>query len=265
MDCQHVLTLMNGYLDGELDLTTQLAIEQHLAGCPACHTISQQQRALRTALRAQARYHRASPELATGIQSALDEVDTGSGKKMRATPGWLSLAASVVLAALLGSGITYQLARTSTDELLSQEVIANHVRTQMVTGRLTDVSSSDSHTVKPWFSGKLNFSPPVLDLTAQGFPLVGGRLDYLAGRPVAALVYRHRQHVIQLYVWPTTDRSGSDLRSQTHQGFQLASWSDSAMHYWAISDLNVDALKSFSSVIQNQVAARGLPIREDFR
>lgn len=272
MDCQRVLSLMDGYLDRELDLTTQLAVEQHLADCPACHALSQRQQALSAALGAQTRYHRARPALAAGIQSALDKIDATSGTTVRPAPRWLSLAASVAFAALVGSGVTYWLAGSSQEELFAQEVIASHVRAQMVAGRITDVSSSDSHTVKPWFNGKLDFAPPVLDLTTQGFPLVGGRLDYLANRPVAALVYRHRQHLIHLFVWPAADQPNSAQRALTRQGYQVIYWSDAAMHYWAISDLNTDALKSFSVLIQEQTAtgrvtpaARRLPAPDDMR
>jgi len=263
---------MDGYLDRELDLTTQLAIENHLAACPACHAISQRQQAFSAALSAQAGYHRARPALAAGVQSALDKIDAASGTTARRAPPWLSLAASVALATLVGSGITYWLAGPSHEELLTQEVIASHVRAQMVAGRLTDVSSSDSHSVKPWFNGKLDFAPPVLDLTTQGFPLVGGRLDYLANRSVAALVYRHRQHLIHLFVWPAAARPDTARHTLTRQGYQVIYWSDAAMHYWAISDLNADALKSFSSLIQEQAAmgrvapaARGLPGPKDMR
>jgi anti-sigma factor RsiW len=263
---------MDGYLDGELDLTTQLAVEQHLADCPACHAISRREQALSTALAAQARYHRARPAVATGIQVALDKIDAASGPNLRLTPKWLSLAASVAFAALVGSSLTFWLAGPSPDDLLIQEVIASHVRAQMVAGRTTDVSSSDSHTVKPWFNGKLDFAPPVLDLTTQGFALVGGRLDYLANRPVAALVYRHRQHLIHLFVWPALDRPDSAQHFLTRQGYQVIYWSDAAMHYWAVSDLNADALKSFTRLIQEQAAAgslawatRGLPRPEDLR
>ncbi|MBS1246203.1 MAG: zinc-finger family protein [Proteobacteria bacterium] len=269
MDCQRVLSLMDGYHDHELDLTTQLAVEQHLANCPACHAISQRQQALSAALAAQARYHRAPPALAAGVQSALDKIDAASGTNLRQIPRWLSLAASVAFAALVGSGVTYWLTGSSQEELLTQEVIASHVRAQMVAGRLTDVSSSDSHTVKPWFNGKLDFAPPVLDLTTQGFALVGGRLEYLANRPVAALVYRHRQHLIHLYVWPATDRPNIAPHALTRQGYQVIYWSDATMHYWAISDLNADALTSFSQRIQEQTTAepttRRLPTPEDLR
>ncbi len=255
MDCQQVLPLIDGYLDRELDLTTQLAVERHLADCPACRATCQRQQALCVALGAQVHYHRARPGVAAGIQTALDKIDGTSAIGTRPVPKWLSLAASVAFAAFIGSGITYWLAGPSQDELLTQEVIASHVRAQMVAGRLTDVSSSDSHSVKPWFNGKLDFAPPVLDLTTQGFPLVGGRLDYLAKRPVAALVYRHQQHLIHLFIWPASGRQNRARHSLVRQGYQVFYWADAGMHYWAVSDLNGNALKSFSNFIQEQAAA----------
>ena len=179
---------------------------------------------------------------------------------LRQAPRWLSFAASVLIAAFIGSGTTLWLAGPSQDELLPREVIASHVRAQMVASRLTDVASSDAHTVKPWFNGKLDFAPPVLDLTTQGFPLVGGRLDYLTNRPVAALVYRHQQHLIHLFVWPAVDRSNAAPHSLARQGYQIVVWSDAAMHYWAISDLNAEALKSFSRLLREQATA--LPVAQ---
>ena len=167
MDCQRVLSLMDAYLDHELDLSAQLAVERHLADGPACHVIHQRQQALSTALGAQARYYRARSALTAGIQSALDKLDTASGTNRRRVPAWLGLAASLLVAVFIGSGATLWLAGPSQDERLTQEVIASHVRAQLVPGRLTDVASSDAHTVKPWFNGKLDFSPPVLDLTTD--------------------------------------------------------------------------------------------------
>lgn len=249
MDCKHMLSLLDAYLDRELDATTELAVEQHLAACQNCHAASARQQALSAALATHTRY-RASPTLTAGIRTALDKIDAGVQAKMPFTPRWAGLAASLALAALLGSGITYRLAGPSPDEFLTQEVIASHVRAQMVAGRLTDIASSDSHTVKPWFNGKLDFAPPVLDLTTEGFPLVGGRLDYLANRAVAALVYRHRQHLIHLFVWPAQDRPETISPALSRHGYQVIHWSDRAMRYWAISDLNADELKAFSKLIQ---------------
>jgi anti-sigma factor RsiW len=116
---------------------------------------------------------------------------------------------------------------------------------------LTDVSSSDQHTVKPWFNGRLDFSPPVKDLTDRGFPLVGGRLDYLSDRPVAALVYRRQQHFINLFIWPVTSDPDGEKRIMTRQGYHLIHWTGAGMTYWAVSDLNVGELQEFVRILQN--------------
>ena len=159
--------------------------------------------ALSGAIRAHAPCHTAPTATAARVRAAPNSGRGNPTTRFKPSPRWLSLAASVAFAAFLGAGVTYWVAQPSRDELLAREAVAGHVRSLMVAGRSTDVSSSDQHTVKPWFNGKLDFSPPVLDLTGEGFALVGGRLDYLANRPVAALVYRHRQHVINLFIWPT--------------------------------------------------------------
>jgi anti-sigma factor RsiW len=133
---------------------------------------------------------------------------------------------------------------------LTQELVANHVRSQMLASHRFDVASSDPHTVKPWFEGKLDFSPPVKDLVANGFPLIGGRLDYLHGRAVAALVYQRRKHSINLFIWPFTPGSEVATGTVTRQGYQLVQWTQSGMTFCAVSDLNARELEEFVRLIQ---------------
>lgn len=250
MDCKQTQNLMDSYLDGELELASHLEVERHVAACPACRAIYENRRALSGAIRTNAAYHTAPAAMAARVRAALNPPAGNTETIFRTSARWLSLAASVAFAAVLGSGVTYWLAQPSPDELLAQQVVAGHVRSLMVAGRATDVSSSDQHTVKPWFNGKLSFSPPVLDLTGEGFALVGGRLDYLDNRPVAALVYRHRQHVINLFIWPAERQSGGAVRAVMQQGYHVFHWSDATMNYWVVSDLNPVDLKTFSGLIQ---------------
>src|SRR5262249_46458652 len=144
----------------------------------------------------------------------------------------------------------------SADAFLTQELVANHVRSQMLPTHRFDVASSDPHTVKPWFAGKLDFSPPVKDLVDQGFPLVGGRLEYLHDRPVAALVYQRRQHSINLFIWPSTSVPETPMKVVSRQGYHLLHWTQSGMTHWAVSDLNAHELQEFAHLIEQQNSAQ---------
>jgi anti-sigma factor RsiW len=139
--------------------------------------------------------------------------------------------------------------RPLADDLLGRDIVASHVRSLMAS-HLTDVPSSDQHTVKPWFNGRLDFSPPVKDLTGEGFPLIGGRLDYLAGRSVAALVYQRRLHVINLMVWPAPGEPDHSQTAAPHQGYRVLHWTQGGMTYWAVSDLNENEMKEFVRLVQ---------------
>ena len=163
---------------------------------------------------------------------------------------WLAVAGSLAVAAIIITVLVFIQSGPARDDLLAQEIVSSHVRSLMA-NHLNDVASSDQHTVKPWFEGKLDFSPPVTDLTARGFPLVGGRLDYIGNRPVAALVYQRRQHFINLFVWPSADESESRSKMGIRQGYNLIHWNRAGMSYWAVSDLNINELQEFAQALQN--------------
>ena len=154
------------------------------------------------------------------------------------------------------SGLVHR--RSAVHEHVLQDVIAGHVRSLMA-NHLTDVLSADQHTVKPWFEGHVDFAPPVPDLTAQGFPLVGGRLDYLDNRPVAALVYKRQQHVINLFVWPAASSAVRPESTLTRQGYNLVQWTTAGMTYWAVSTLNAPEMQTFAHEVQQHTVLPSAP------
>lgn len=250
MNCRDALDLVHGYIDGELDLVKSLDIEQHLGACPACKVEYDQVRELGSGIRTHAVYHVAPPALRARVASVLPR-EPGLGARAW---GWRGMAAALALFTVLGLGFGLALLQPGADERLAREVVAAHVRSLMA-DHLMDIASSDQHTVKPWIAGKLDFSPPVEDLAAQGYALAGGRLDYLDERGVMALVYRRHGHVINLFVWPQAPEADSGVRSDLRQGYNVAHFSRAGMVFWAVSDLNPEEFKAFVGLVRIQVAS----------
>jgi len=249
LTCKEVRDLINAYADGELDLVRSMDIEQHLQGCSACSHIYRNLQTLKGSLANSAVYYRSPAGLQESIQAAVRK-SSGSERVVRPPLWtWSAVAAALVLAVVAAWGVSQLLSSSSQTTALQQEVLASHVRSLMA-GHLTDVASTDKHTVKPWFDGKLDFSPSVVDLAEQGFPLIGGRLDYLDGRPVAALVYQRNKHFINLFVWPSSGQS--DTIMSTLQGYNLVHWTKGGMAYWAVSDVTPGDLQAFVQLVQQQ-------------
>lgn len=250
INCQESVALLALYADGELDLPRALALEKHLAGCASCTSALAAQRALGAAVRS-VPYHRAPDSLRARLQQQLPPVPAPAIKR-RPRRNWApwagALAASLALAVVLNVVWVQQSAQSQ----LEDELVSGHVRSLMP-GHLEDVASSDHHTVKPWFTGKLDYSPPVKDLAAQGFPLTGGRLDYINQRNVAALAYRHGPHTINLFICPAKDGKVVALMQDARRGYNLVHWADGSMNYWAVSDLNAEELKTFATLLQSPV------------
>jgi len=252
VNCEETQTLIHGYLDGELDLVNSLKVEEHLKDCRSCSQEQANHQTLRDTLRGGGLYFQPPAALRKRVlsnvtQASRHSADSAAPRTMRWS--WLGAAAVLVVAVVITWGLTRSLARPPADDLVAQEVVASHVRSLMP-DHLTDVTSSSQHTVKPWFAGKLDFSPQVVDLASDGFPLIGGRLDYLDNQPVAALVYGRQQHLINLFIWPST--SAAATQTEVRQGYQLMHWSQSGMNYWAASDLNAAELEVFVQLIQKQ-------------
>jgi anti-sigma factor RsiW len=250
--------LIHGYVDGELDLVKSIEIEQHLEDCPACTQTYKGMRSLQSVVRNEALRFQPSTEFEKRLRSSLRREDKAERKP--ALLQWRWLVAGVLCGAVLVALVSWagMFGRQSPDDLLAQEVVSSHVRSLMA-AHLTDVPSTDQHTVKPWFDGKLDFSPTVKDLTRQGFTLTGGRLDYIGNRPVAALIYMRRQHPINLFVWPATTTPTINEKALERQGFNLIHWSTGGMTYWAVSDLNLAELQQFAQLLQERNDAAPKP------
>ena len=247
MNCTELRASLDSYLDEAVDPLRREQIDGHLAGCAGCRDFCAERRNLIQAIQGAPYYH-APPDL---LDQVLSQVETATRPAPRRAYAWAaSLVFALVVGLGLGAGVTYRIAGLQSERHMFEEVVASHVRSQMLPGRMTDVASSDRHQVKPWFNGKLDFAPPVRDFTDNGFPLVGGRVDYLGDRAVAVLVYRHRQHVINLYVWPVTEPAELAATAGSHHGYSLLHWRQQGMEYWLVSDLSPPSLASFHEIFQ---------------
>jgi anti-sigma factor RsiW len=244
MMCHSVRELIPPLLDEELQADQKADVEGHLQGCVGCAELHHQLSELRATVRAGAPYYRAPENLPGRIESALRKADRAEARP-RQPWTWITVAATLASAAAILWAVVVLRPRAPEPDLVAQEIVSSHVRSLMAS-HLMDVPSKDQHTVKPWFAGKLDFSPPVKDLTPQGYHLAGGRLDYLDKRAVAALVYQRRQHMINLFIWPAAHPSGSTNSSFMLNGFNIVHWTGGGLGYWAVSDLNADELREFA-------------------
>jgi anti-sigma factor RsiW len=242
MNCTKVQALLHGYVDNELELPTVLDLEAHLESCGDCRQELEQLTHLQQVISQKMDYQRAPASLNLRLQKITQPTKTDNSSFKNAWRAWVSFKPAVAFMLLvLLVGVEYQLRTVSAVAQISDEIVAGHIRSLMAE-HLTDVASSDQHTVKPWFNGKIDFSPQVVDLTAQGFPLVGGRLDYFADRQVIALVYRRRQHLINVFIWPENVLKIQADYDTNKKGFNLIAFQFQNMRYWIVSDLNRNEL-----------------------
>jgi anti-sigma factor RsiW len=243
MSCEQNTKSLHGYLDGELDAVRAAEFERHLETCAECLQELESQEALRASFdRAQLR-ERATPALRKAVWQSLPRPTSRFRTLNFFAPAWLAAAAAVLL--LLGGAgwwIWAEGARGDAQAQLSAEVIDAHLRS-LQPGHLVDVQSTDQHTVKPWFNGKVDFAVPVRDFTDEGFPLQGGRLDVVHGRSVATLIYGRRKHEVNVFVWPENGAVNQAAHANSTRGYQTISWRKGGLEFWAVSDLAMPDLE----------------------
>jgi len=246
VECGEVESRLGAYLDGELDPAVSTSVREHADMCAACRQRLANLESIGRMVR-RAPYYPAPDALRARVMRPRTHA-TATSRLL----GWA--AAAVMVVSLTGSIVfvrsSTRAARTGDAvDAVAQEVVSSHVRALMGS-HLFDVRSTDQHTVKPWFLGKLDFSPPVTDLSHAGFPLTGGRLDYVAGRPVAALVYTRGQHTINVFVWPEASEAARSSDARAMRGFHVRHWTHGGMSYWAVSDVNDADLDQFVRLLQ---------------
>jgi anti-sigma factor RsiW len=245
MECERATVQLSGMIDSALGPIARFRVHRHVTGCNACAAKLEELRAMQSAIRIKLPYHRAPPGLAARIGAALPHEEPP-----RAVRPWFrmpafSLAGTGLVGALAGVALTVLVMGGQSDPSIA--VIDSHIRS-LQADHLTDVLTSDQHTVKPWLSARLDVSPPVLELKDAGFPLVGGRQDYVDGHATAVVVYRHAKHVINLFAWAS---SGHDeaFREETRQGFNVITWRHGGIRYCAVSDVEADQLADFAKLV----------------
>jgi anti-sigma factor RsiW len=247
MDCRQCLDALQARLDGELSPDEARDVDRHLATCAACAreyaTLTETHRMVSENLM---RY--AAPDvLKARIRGAVTDA-SAPRPVVRATPPWWRQIAAGLVIAVASSALTYgAISRSGGERAVSDELLSSHLRSLMP-GHLTDVVSTNQHAVKPWFNGRVDVSPAVPNLDSLGFPLVGGRTDYVRGRAVPVVVYARRQHMINVYAWPTAAGAASPPRVSSRNGYHFFEWRTAGLEYWAVSDLNTGELESFVSL-----------------
>lgn len=251
MTCEEAKILLHALLDGELDAGHAREVEAHVASCPACAAEFAAQREMQRVMADTDLRYTAPASLRSRIEASLPQPQ-GRQPTRRAVLRGFAMGSAV--SALAASGVVAVMLRQDDQQRILSEVVSAHLRS-LQAGHLIDVVSTDQHTVKPWFNGKLDVAPPVIDLTAQGFTLVGGRLDYIDARAIGAVVYKRRQHVINLFVSQTASTEHRPPKTQTMQGFNCRRWGNRGLNFWAVSDIGNDELTEFVDKFEAAIKA----------
>ncbi|HZC38581.1 MAG TPA: zf-HC2 domain-containing protein [Sphingomicrobium sp.] len=241
--CPDQMMLLGGLLDGELDAANTALVEAHVARCSGCREELERQQAVRNLIASGGVRHSAPQSLRQRVAAAIPELSPAPRRAPNRVLGWLPPAAGGALAASLAMLLLVQ---PPSQAALEQQLISSHVRS-LQPGHLTDVQTTNQHIVKPWFNGKIDFSPPVPELADQGFPLAGGRLDSIDGKTVAAIVYHRRLHTVNLFVWPG---ASGPIKTSTEEGFEISEWSENGLRFAAVSDIPPQELAQFEQVFR---------------
>ena len=239
--CPDRTMLLHGLLDGELDAANALSCEEHLKNCDACHAEFLRQQRLRDAIAVTGVAYRASARLRARIEASLEQAIAAPPRRRPRIAPW---AAGGAISAIAASLAIVAVAPTFGDAQVESQLVASHVRS-LLANHLTDVETSNQHVVRPWFNGKIDFSPPVPELADKGFPLVGGRLDYLEGKVVPAIVYHRRLHTLNVFVWPSKGIDLLSARTSRRDGYSLIEWKRGGLEFWAVSDIDPTELAQF--------------------
>ena len=250
MTCAHARPLLSAYCDRELDVAKSLEIEDHVRACQGCAAALQQYEALRATLVATPLAFAPPKGLERRVRSAVRREAGFQLVSLLPRWRWAAVPLAAALVAVLSWRVAIHSGGMSGEDAVLAELVSAHIRSLMV-DHLVDVATSDQHTVKPWFNGKVDLAPPVTDLTASGFPLIGGRMDYIGGRPVAVVVYKRRQHVVNVFVWPSRNDDDQGLRPLAFQGYHLLRWKRSGLTFWAVSDVNLSDLQTLQGLLRD--------------
>ncbi len=250
MECDRAAALLPRLVDSALGLLARLRVNRHVAGCAACAGKLEELRAMQAAIRTNLPYHRAPPGLAARIGAALPrEMPPEPSRPWFRMPAF-GMAGTGFAGALAGVALTVLVLGGSPggQSGVMQDVIGSHIRS-LQAEHLTDVLTSDQHTVKPWLSARLDVSPQVLELKDAGFPLVGGRMDYVDQHPAAVVVYRHAKHVINLFAWASSGKGDEAFHTESSHGFNVVTWRHNGITYYAVSDVEADQLSEFAHLV----------------
>lgn len=251
MDCEHAAARLPLLLDRGLPVWRRLRLARHVAGCAACAGRLEELHRMQAAMKTGLPYHRAPPGLASRIVSSLPREAAPTSLRPRFRLPAFTLAGTGLSGALAGAALVLLLQPgiwNRPGESATEAVIDSHISSLMA-DHLTDVQTSDRHTVKPWLSAHVDVSPPVRELAAEGYPLVGGRVAYIDGHPAAAVVYRHDKHVINLFAWASPGSADTGFRTMAQQGFNVVTWRAAGITYFAVSDLEADLLAAFARLV----------------